>query len=283
MKKKHLTSKKKKTTLLTTGRRFKGGVDAGTVYGIILLSIIVGGGYLMLGDIAPKLASPDDKQSVDILPPGDKSTHPDLQLKNFNGVTGSPTPTDTPTPTPTPTTPPPAPGGGSSSGGGNNSCFVKGTKVLMADMTKKNIEDIRSGDKVMGYNGKGLTKETVKAVETPVRDHHYDIHLADGTVLGTTDDHPIYTKDGWAAIDPEHAKNESPNLPVSDLTDDDSVLKSNGKYVEITSIKYYPGNVQTYNLKDVTGYNNYYAEDVVVHNKGGGGSGGGAPAGPGVG
>ena len=31
-------------------------------------------------------------------------------------------------------------------------CFAKGTKILMADGTEKNIEDIKAGDWVMSYN-----------------------------------------------------------------------------------------------------------------------------------
>ncbi len=38
-----------------------------------------------------------------------------------------------------------------------NSCFVAGSKVLMADWTWKNIEDVEIGDKVIGIDGKSNT------------------------------------------------------------------------------------------------------------------------------
>lgn len=284
MKKKPVLHKKEKNNLFIKGRHFKGGVDAGTVYGIILLSIVVGGGYLMLGDIAPKLASPDDQQSVNILKPWDKSKNSNLQLKTFNGVTGEPTPTDTPTPTPSPTTPPPAPadhGGGNGSGSGSGSCFVRGTKILMANKTQKNIEDVKAGDKVMGYDGKKEVSETVQQMESPIRDHHYDVRLANGTILGVTDEHPLYTKDGWKSIVPVHTANENPTLKVGKLVVGNQVLTSSGEYVEIISMTYKPGRIQVYNLKRVSGNNDFYANGVLSHNKNGSGSGsgsGGAPA-----
>lgn len=271
--KKTATPKTKKKTLLSKAKRSRGVVDAGTIYAIIFLGIVLGAGVLMLGNSSPKLASPDENQPV-IIQGGDTSERSNLQLEDFPGITLTPTPSPTLTPTPTPTTPPPATGGG---GGGSGSCFVAGTKVLMADKSQKNIEDVKAGDMVMGYDGKKMTKERVTDVESPVRNHHYNVRLEDGTVLGITDDHAVYTQDGWQAISPENAKHESPQLKVSDLKVGDRVLKSNGKYVKVVSMDYFPGDVQTYNLKGVTGYNNYYADGVVAHNKGGGsGSSGGS-------
>jgi hypothetical protein len=54
---------------------------------------------------------------------------------------------------------------------------------------------------------------------------------------------------------------------------------NSGKFVKIVSMQYIPGNVQTYNLKDVTGYNDFIANGIVTHNKGGGGGGTGASGG----
>lgn len=176
----------------------------------------------------------------------------------------------------------PSRGGGG--GGGGGSCFVKGTKVLMADGTRKNIEDVKAGEKVMGYNGKGQVAETVVEVESPVRDHYYDVRLSDGTVLGMTDEHPLLTAEGWKSIVPAHTAEENAELAVKPLRVGDKVLKSTGKYVTIDSMTYKPGNVKTYNLKKVSGYNTFFANDVVAHNKGGGGggnSGGGGGGGSG--
>jgi|GEM_PF-2325036 len=265
-----VTPVKRKNPLLTKAKRSKGMVDSGTVYGILLLSIIVGGGILMLGNIAPRTGVSSNNQPVIIQKKTDNTLDPNLQLKDFPGLTITPTPTPTSTPTPTPPPPPPASGGG---GGGGSTCFVKGTKILMSDGSQQNIEDVKPGDKVRGFDGKKQTTETVIVMDAPIRDHHYNVTLADGTVLGVTDEHPLYTDQGWKAINPAHTAKENPTLKVKQLVVGDKVLKSSGAYIEIVSMDYKPGAVQAYNLKQVSGNNDFYANGVLAHNKGGGGGG----------
>lgn len=263
---------------------FKGGVDAGTVYGVLLLAIVLGGAYMMLGNIDPNISSPDLGQPVIPLKAQDTSSHNNLQLKEFDAITLTPSPTPSPTPTPTPTPVPPAPqGGGGGGSGGGSTCFVKGTKVLMADNTEKNIEDVKPGDKVIGYDlvDHKQVVETVNQMDSPIRNYYYDIKLADGTIIGVTDEHPLYTQDGWKSINPENTLKENPNLHVGSLQVGDKVFKDNGTYVAITQMVYKQGPVQAYNLKNVTGYNDFYANDVLAHNKGGGGGGGGSGGGGG--
>jgi hypothetical protein len=108
--------KRGKSTLTRKSKRFRGVIDAGTVYGVLLLAIILGGAYLMLGNIAPNIASPNEDQQVIIKQPTDNSNHSNLQLKDFGSITLTPSPTPTPTPTPTPQPPPPGNGGGGGGG-----------------------------------------------------------------------------------------------------------------------------------------------------------------------
>lgn len=274
-KKQRVASQKKKNSLVNKSKLFKGVIDAGTVYGVLLLAIILGGAYMMLGNISPNIASPNLDQQVIPLNPKDNSKHPNLQLKTFDAITLTPSPTPSPTPTPTPTPRPPAPAGGH---GGGSTCFVKGTKILMADGSEKNIEDVKPGEKVMGYDlgTKKLVVEVVRQMDYPIRNDYYDVKLADGTVIGITDEHPLYTKEGgWRAINPVHTYQENHSLIVKRLVVGDKLLKNTGKYVAITAIIHKNGPVQAYNLKNVEGYNDFFADGVLAHNKGGGGSGGG--------
>jgi Hint module len=282
--KKRSLPKKSKNSLLKKGKRFKGVIDAGTVYGVLLLAIVLGGAYMMLGNISPNIASPDQGQPVIPKNPNDNSVHSNLQLKDFAAITLTPTPTDTPTPTPTPTPQPPAPagGGGGGGGGGGSTCFVKGTKILMANKTEKNIEDVKPGDKVLGYDFKTnkIAVETVEQMDRPIRNDYYDVKLADGTVVGVTDEHPLYTTEGWKSIDPKHTFQENPNIPIAGvLKVGDKVFKDSSKYVAITAIIHKNGPVHAYNLKQVEGYNDFFANDILAHNKGGGSGGGGGGGG----
>jgi len=271
---KHVTTKTKKTSRRSF-KRFKGGIDGGTVYGVLLLALVLGGAYMMLGNINPNIASPDKGQPVIIQGPNDSSVHSNLQLKDFPGITLTPTPTPSPSPTPTPTPVPPSTGGGP--GGSGNTCFIKGTKILMANNSEKNIEDVKPGDKVMGYNlsAKKLAVETVTQMDSPIRNDYYDVKLADGTLIGVTDEHPLYTKEGgWRSINPTHTYQENHSLHVNELSVGDAVLKNSGEYVSIISITHKQGPVQAYNLKGVKGFNDYFADGVLAHNKGQGGGGG---------
>jgi len=134
--------KRGKSRFARRGKHFKGVIDAGTVYGVLLLAIILGGAYLMLGNIAPNIASPNDDQQVIVKQPNDNSTHSNLQLKDFGAITITPSPTPTPTPTPTPLPPPPGNGGG---GGGNSAPGPGGGAPVGGD----------------GYNIHAVTRNTV--------------------------------------------------------------------------------------------------------------------------
>jgi hypothetical protein len=106
--KKHIS--RKKNSFFSKGKKFKGGIETGAVYGVLLIAVVGGGAFMMLGNIMPRTTSPDQNQQVIIKNPTDNSTNSDLQLKNFEGITLTPTPSLTPTPTPTQA--PPTPGGG---------------------------------------------------------------------------------------------------------------------------------------------------------------------------
>ena len=66
-------------------------------------------------------------------------------------------------------------------------CFAAGTRVLMADATYKNIEDVRAGDRVITRHGRATT--VVKAWCTGVRDVSAVRHVASGAETFATPDH----------------------------------------------------------------------------------------------
>lgn len=77
------------------------------------------------------------------------------------------------------------------------SCFPAGTKVTMADGSRKNIEKIEAGETVISQTETGETTESrVAEIETPIRDHLCRIEFADGSYLEATDEHPLRAKDG---------------------------------------------------------------------------------------
>jgi inosine-5'-monophosphate dehydrogenase len=72
-------------------------------------------------------------------------------------------------------------------------CFSAGTRVLMADATYKNIENVRSGDRVVNMYGEPVT--VVKAWCTGVREVMAVRHVASPRETVVTPDHNYYVGD----------------------------------------------------------------------------------------
>jgi hypothetical protein len=166
-------------------------------------------------------------------------------------------------------------GEGGNSGGG--SCFLPGTLITMADGAMKNIEDVKVGDKTLSYDeGAGRDIEgVVEELESRARDHHYVMETDNGTVVKLTDEHPLYTRQGWKSINPANTLRYD-NMKVGALAVGDELLRSDGSWTAVKSMKYVKGDVRTYNLKKVSSTNTYYANGLLAHNMAGGNGGGGA-------
>jgi len=161
-------------------------------------------------------------------------------------------------------------------GDGDTSCFPAGTKILMADGTSKNIEDVRIGEEVKSYDlvAGEVTSAKVLELESPIREGFYSIN----NKINVTDEHPFYVLKqngdlGWAAITKEKTeidigKSKLNELTIYDLEIGDKFFTSEGDWVSVDSIEYYHGEIQTYNLKSINEYNVFFANDFLVHNKG---------------
>ncbi len=129
--------------------------------------------------------------------------------------------------------------------------FLKGTKVLMADGSYKNIEYVKIGDFVMGFDEKTGENKVSEVVDTfyHSEDENQGYLIINGK-LKITKEHEVFVNGGWIEIG---------NAKIGDklkLVDDEEIIESIEKIDE---------KVETYNLQ-IEGTNNYYAEDVLVHN-----------------
>ena len=150
-------------------------------------------------------------------------------------------------------------------------CFIAGSKVLMADGTQKNIEEVKSGDRVVSYdvqNKKFYNTNVKKLFKHTIKDAYYEIVLRDGTKINPTNNHPILTDEGFKTI---LIWDKYPELKVGD-----KVQTING-YSEIVSIDKIKVSKRTpvFNI-DVRDDNetddddtndNYIINGVVSHNK----------------
>jgi len=150
-------------------------------------------------------------------------------------------------------------------------CFPAGTMVSTKD-GKISIEKIKVGDKIIAYDLK--KKKTVEAkvlkLESPIREGIYNINK---DLIKVTSEHPFYIKKkngkvGWGAIEKIAAMKDCISLKdIMTLETGDFIFEIKKGWIKIKSIEYKPGHIKTYNLKHVKGYNNFFAEGLLVHNK----------------
>jgi intein/homing endonuclease len=88
----------------------------------------------------------------------------------------------------------------------------------MSDGGRKNIEDVRVGEQVLSRRESGeVTSSRVEQVLSPVSDSMCRIGFASGESLEVTESHPLYTREGWKAIDTDVAARERESVAVTAL------------------------------------------------------------------
>jgi parallel beta-helix repeat protein len=137
---------------------------------------------------------------------------------------------------------------------GYGTCFVRGTKITLADSSTKNIEDVVIGDRVMAYNE--VSRKLVPATVSNIFHHEgaemSSSYLFVNSQLGVTANHLLYSNGKWIA--------------AGELKIGDSLFGIDGKPIPVTSIEKIEKTVPTYNL-EVSVYHNYFADGYLAHNK----------------
>ncbi|MFD7555500.1 polymorphic toxin-type HINT domain-containing protein [Streptomyces sp. NPDC059835] len=158
-------------------------------------------------------------------------------------------------------------GKGAGRGAPCNQCFLAGTKVLMADGSTKNIEDIKPGEKVRATDpetGETGEREVTDLIVTE-DDKHFNtlsISTEDGIKeLTATYEHPFWSPSANAWVE------------ARDLAPGSTLLTSEYKTVIVTANKPYTHHARTYNLT-VDDIHTYYvlagSTPILVHNCNGG-------------
>ncbi|MEZ5094656.1 MAG: polymorphic toxin-type HINT domain-containing protein [Nocardioides sp.] len=135
--------------------------------------------------------------------------------------------------------------------------FASATLVLMADGSKKPIDQIEVGDKVIATDPETGQRVTRKVTHVWVHDDTLtDLKLADGTTLTTTEDHLF-----WSVTDQTFER-------ADQLAPGEVVLGDNGH--EVTVVGFEIGTSRTalaYNLS-IAGVHTYHVgpDAIVVHN-----------------
>jgi hypothetical protein len=133
-------------------------------------------------------------------------------------------------------------------------CFLAGTKVLMADGSYKNIEDVMPGDRVISYDvaSGALSPEVV--VERLVHPNSEGGYLLINGKLKSTGNHLFFRADDRAWI-------RADSLRIGD-----TLIDEKGNTANVNSIEAFEGTNTTYNLHLTGPNNNYFVEGFLVHN-----------------
>ena len=152
----------------------------------------------------------------------------------------------------------------------NAPCFVEGTPILMEDGTYLNIENVKVGDRVLSFdfiNNESKSSNVLNIFSKKVNKVVKYV-FESGKELIATMDHPIYVIDkGWSSYSDDLSNTlYSLETPVKKIEIGD-VIKLHNETQVLTNIEVLEGEYTVYNLSEVENYNNYYANDVLVHNR----------------
>ncbi|WP_323940729.1 Hint domain-containing protein [Aeromonas hydrophila] len=165
------------------------------------------------------------------------------------------------------------------------SCFVAGTRILMADGEERPIETLRVGERVRdqyGHSNRILAIERVLLGERRL----YGLNRL---APFFTAEHPLLTTRGWAAIAPAMTRTENPTLAVLPLftgmyllgwsehgSAGSLALAPHPTPLLVESLCWLdaPPTTALFNLI-LDGSHSYIANGLIVHNKDGDGSGNG--------
>lgn len=171
------------------------------------------------------------------------------------------------------------------------SCFVTGTRILMADGEERPIETLQAGERVRDQYGRSNRILSVERVLLGARRLYGLNRLAPFF----TAEHPFLTTRGWAAIAPAITRTENPTLAVLPLftgmhllgwsehgNAGNLALAPQPALLLLESLCWIdaPPTTALFNLI-LDGSHSYIANGLIVHNKDGDGNSGGGDSGGG--
>jgi len=156
---------------------------------------------------------------------------------------------------------------------GQFTCFVKGTKILMANGNSKNIEDIVVGDIIKAVDTLTMliTQDTVYRIPERVKKYRkIQLNTDDDVLLEFSPAHPIWVKGkGWCVYNTQEALKEL-NFSVQKLEKGDVIYYyCKGQLAEKTVVNLIETSefVDMYNVEHVKTFNTFFANGILVHNK----------------
>ena len=143
-------------------------------------------------------------------------------------------------------------------------CFIAGTKVIMDGHTEKNIEDVVIGDKVLRHDEGFNTVKGLQHVSLGTR----KLCAVNGGKYFFTDDHPMMTDKGWAAVDAHAASMLHKEMGAVTTLQVGMTITGHGDtiLIETLTTKEDDPNTPVYNF-ELDGNHEYFADGFLTHNR----------------
>ena len=141
-------------------------------------------------------------------------------------------------------------------------CLIEGTKILLADGTYKNIEDINYDDLLMAYSydtGKFVYEYPIWIEKATVTDKYQINTFSDGTVLKTYGYHGVFETELNKFVSVDNPEEFHIGSKIAKLKEDGTGFKT----VEVTNIEYVNDYVTYYHVVS-TRYYNIIANDLLT-------------------
>lgn len=143
-------------------------------------------------------------------------------------------------------------------------CFVKGSKVKMADGSNKEIELIKKEDKIAIPSTNGQSKSaTVKSVAKAIHDKYVTYNFANGQKLSCTPDHVLVSTRGNVSSAPEQSKQYSNTKEVQKIKIGDTFL-IDGKTTALESITESSKSEESYTITELSEGDEFIVNGVIV-------------------
>lgn len=145
-------------------------------------------------------------------------------------------------------------------------CFAKGTKVMMADNSTKNIEDLKIGDSTVYYDFTidQLKSTKIEKLEKIVHENLVKYIFESGIEITSTQDHPFRVKGkGWASLNPTKSNNYEGFDNIHKIQIGDYFITANGSD-KLVNIEYLKEKEETYTISKLSEGDNFLANGFVV-------------------
>ncbi|PXX98776.1 hypothetical protein DF185_15470 [Marinifilum breve] len=145
-------------------------------------------------------------------------------------------------------------------------CFAKGTSILMADKSSKNIENLKNRDLVayMDLENNQIKSARIEKLEKVNHRGLVRYKFESGIEITATQDHPFrIKKKGWASLKPKQSAQYKGFESINQVNVGDLFLTKNGTD-QLISIDFIEGVQETYTISKLSSGDNFIANGFVV-------------------